>query len=130
MQDHNKPGVPCLACREARRQKKKDSLLRQAVAAQPHPVRQQEPAPAATATTKAGPVKLKSPVAQDDASSVAVVGDDGHISSVAAAGSKGVPVEGAHVGERPKTPFSKAAAQQQHPSDSGSALHAAFVLRD
>lgn len=126
MQEH-KLGVPCLACNEARRQKKASRLC-QAVAAQSHPVPQQEAAPAAAATTKAGPVKLKSPVAQDDASSVAVVGDDGHISSVAAAGSGGVPV-GVDVGERPKTPFSKAAAQQHHPSDSGSALLAACVLR-
>jgi len=69
---------------------------------------------------KAG--KLKGPDGQHGGSSMAVVTEDGQISSVAAEGSAWVPVE-LDFGGKPTSPFSKAAAQQHLQLGSGVALH-------
>ncbi len=69
---------------------------------------------------KAG--KLKGPDGQQGSSSMAVVTEDGQISSVAAEGLAWVPVE-QDFGGKPTSPFSKAAAQQHLKLGSGIALH-------
>ena len=117
LQEH-KPGISCLACKEARRQKR---IQRQAQLTQDGSTPQGEASPPEGVTdAKAG--KAKGPDGQHSGSSMAVVTEDGQISSVAAEGPAWVPVE-LDFGGKPTSPFSKAAAQQHLKLGSGVALH-------
>ncbi len=124
VQEH-KPGVSCLACKEARRQKK---IQQQAQFTQggSTPTPQGEASPSEGATD-AKAAKLKGPDGQHDGSSMAVVAEDGQISSVAAKGSAWVAVELDFRG-KPTSPFSKAAAQHHLKLGSGMALHVICVF--
>ncbi|KAL0020687.1 hypothetical protein WJX77_000534 [Trebouxia sp. C0004] len=112
--DHRKPGVPCLACKEARRQKR---ILRQAQITQGGSAPQWEASPT-EGVTDAKAAKLKGHHEQHGGSSMAVVTEDGQISSVAAEGPAWVAVE-RDIGGRPTSPFSKAAVQQHLKLGSG-----------
>ncbi len=107
LQEHKKPGVPCLAYKEARRQKR---IQRQAQLTQDGSTPQGEASPTEV-VTDAKAAKLKGPDGQHGGSSMAVVTENGQISSVAAEGVAWVPVE-LDIGEKPTSPFSKTAAQQ------------------
>ena len=115
VQEH-KPGVSCLACKEARRQK---SMQRQAQLTQDGSTPRGEASPPEGVTDDAKAGKLKGTDGQHGGSSMAVVTEDGQISSVAAEGAAWVPVE---LGGKPTSPFSKPAAQHHHKQGSGNAL--------
>ncbi|KAA6426290.1 MAG: hypothetical protein FRX49_03401 [Trebouxia sp. A1-2] len=110
----HKPGIACLACNEAKRQKR---IQRQAQLTQDGSIPQGEASPTeGVPDAKAG--RANRPDGQHGGAAIAAVTENGQISSGAAEGSAWVPVE-LDFGEKPTSPFSKAAAQQHLKLGSG-----------